>query len=104
MLRLFPRRLQAVYLRAEIRQVFPESLDAPKRLLLFLWNDFLPCEVVVLVDDFGKARQRGRDIAYFTRRRYGFGIETLELGANGLALPQRRVVLYILLRGERGQR
>jgi len=54
-LRVLPRLLQPVDLGAKVGQVLAEALDALKGLLLFLGDNLLPRQVVVLVE--GRSRR-----------------------------------------------
>lgn len=81
---------------AEGREVFTELADALDGFFLLLGDNLLAGQRVVLVDGLSEGGKGGGDVSNFGRRGRLLGGEVRELGADGLALAQGRVVGDVL--------
>lgn len=95
-LRFFAGSLDDVELGAELGQLLAEALDSLVGLLLLLGDQFLAREAVVFVERLGKGGEGDGDAANVGGRGRGLGLEVGEVTADGLALPQHRVVGDVL--------
>jgi hypothetical protein len=85
-----------IYVGTEGREVFAEFADALDGFFLLLGDNLLAGQRVVLVDGLGEGGEGGGDVSNFGRRGCLLGGEVRELGADGLALAQGRVVGDVL--------
>lgn len=87
---------EGVDLGAKVGEVLAEALHALLGLLLFLLDEFLAREVLVLVDGFGKGGDGGGDVANLRGRGLGFVVEAGEFGAESFALAKGGIICDVL--------